>query len=191
MKHLASLSLLVCSFLVLVGCASSKRPTVHFPAGHSGMAHKLEKGRIVGVRDVVIDGQSSLTGATLGGAVGTAVGVAAVGPIEDQRDLRQTIGTAAVGGAVGAIVGQVIEKRLTERRGQELSIEMEGGERLVVVQELGERSFEEAETVYVYTTRMGNSRVFHEDEDPYMDSDTKAYIVNDELEEAEFEPVTW
>ncbi len=155
------------------------------------MAHKLEKGKIVGMRDVVIDGSSSMTGAGLGGAVGTAVGVASVGAIEDERDLRQTIGTAAVGGAVGAIVGQMIEKRITEKRGQELSIELESGERMVVVQALGERSFEEEETVFVYTTRMGNSRVFHEDEDPYVDPETNAYIVDDELEEQEFEPVSW
>ncbi|MDQ8188139.1 hypothetical protein QEH53_21295 [Pelagicoccus sp. SDUM812002] len=155
------------------------------------MAHRLEKGKVVGTRDVVIDGRSSLTGATLGGAVGTAIGVAAVGPIEDERDLRQTVGSAAVGGAVGAVVGQMIEKRLTERRGQELSIELESGERLVVVQELGERSFEDTETVYVYTTHMGNSRVFHEDEDPYVDPETNAYIVSDELEEQELEPVEW
>ncbi|WP_309025269.1 hypothetical protein [Pelagicoccus sp. SDUM812002] len=191
MKNLAILALSLSLLVVMSGCATSKRPTVHFPAGHSGMAHRLEKGKVVGTRDVVIDGRSSLTGATLGGAVGTAIGVAAVGPIEDERDLRQTVGSAAVGGAVGAVVGQMIEKRLTERRGQELSIELESGERLVVVQELGERSFEDTETVYVYTTHMGNSRVFHEDEDPYVDPETNAYIVSDELEEQELEPVEW
>ncbi len=190
MKFSAHLALSICVILALTACAG-KRPTTHFPVGHSGMAHKLEKGKIVGMRDVVIDGSSSMTGASLGGAVGTAVGVASVGTIEDERDLRQTIGTAAVGGAVGAIVGRIIEKRITEKRGQELSIQLESGERMVVIQAIGERSFEEEETVFVYTTSMGVSRVFHENEDPYVDPETNAYIVDDELEEQEFEPVDW
>lgn len=192
MKPLLVIVLGVLLLSLLAGCGGSGRTVNHFPRGHTGLAHTLEKGRIVSQQSVVIDGSSSLVGTSIGAAVGTAAGAAASGSIEDERDLRQTIGASAVGGAVGAIVGQVIEKKLTERHGQELQIELEDGERLVVIQEVeNKRPFQDGEKVLVYTTQSGVSRVYHEDQDPYIDPETNAYIVNDELEETEFEPVTF
>lgn len=192
MKSLFASALACLLLFAFCGCGGAGRTVNHFPRGHTGLAHTLEKGRIVSQQAIVIDGTTSMVGTSIGAAVGTAVGAAASGTIEDERDLRQTIGTSAIGGAVGAVVGRVVEKKLTERRGQELQIELEDGERLVVIQAVeNKRPFVDGEEVLVYTTQNGISRVYHSDQDPYIDPETNAYIVSDELEETEFEPVTF
>lgn len=155
------------------------------------MAHRLEKGVVTSSREVVIDGQATMMGTSLGAAVGSVAGTAASGPIDDNRDLRQAIGTGAVGGVLGGMAGRVIEKKLTEKKAQELSIQLESGERVIIIQPLTDRPFEEQETVLVYTTMMGSSRIFHEDEDPYVDPETRAYIIDEDYEAEDYEPVTW
>lgn len=192
MKLLCKFVFGFCLLLGFCGCVGSGRTANHFPRGHAGLAHTLEKGKIVSQQPVVIDGSSSMVGTSIGAAVGTAVGAASTGSIDNERDLRRTIGVSAVGGAVGAIVGQVVEKKLTERRGQELQIEMEDGERMVVIQMIeNKRPFVDGQTVLVYTTQNGISRVYHEDQNPYVDPETNAYIVSDELEETQFEPIVF
>lgn len=175
---------------VFSGCGGSK-PTSHYPVGHTGLPHKLEKGTIASARDVIIDGQATMLGTSVGAAVGSAAGVSSVGSIRTDSDVRQAVGTAAVGGIVGAAAGRAVEKILTEKRGQELVIQLEGGERVIVIQPMTNRPFEELESVLVYTTMKGGSRIYHEDEDPFLDSETKAYIVDEDFEGEEFEPATW
>lgn len=204
-KYSFLVALLACTFALMhFGCTASK-PSARYPVAHASVAHKLEKGTVVGVRDVVIDGTVSNMGMVLGAGVGAAVGAVAVPRretvtvvnngdsigITSKSNSGQANAAMAVGSVVGAIAARHIEKKLTTVQAQELIIQLESGETVVVVQERREPEFVENETVQVYTTRMGNSRVFHSEENPFVDPETNAYLTGDEAAEPEFEPVTW
>lgn len=191
----------------LVGCNStSSSSSNRYPVAHESVPHKLIKGRIVEARDVVIDGTASNMGMVVGAGIGTAIGaiavprksVVTVSPSADGQSAivrgsdnhAESTAAMAVGGALGTIVGRKIEKKLSTRKAQELVIELEGGDRLVIVQPKREPAFQQDEQVRVYTTTYGKSKVFHSDEDPFIDPETNAYLIG-EGDEADFEPVTW
>lgn len=173
---------------LVAGCSSSRKST--YPVAHANVAHKLALGTVVDVRDVVIDGHSSMLGIGGGAAVGAAIGTAAMGMPEDYGDYTRTGIVAAATGVVGAVAGQAIEKKLTQKHAQELTIRMESGETVIIVQERRDPPFTFQDKVQVYTTAYGNSRVFHSNEDPFVDPETNAYLVGGEpaAAEAEAEP---
>ncbi len=161
----------------------------------------------MGVRQVKIDGVATNMGRLVGAGIGGAVGALAV-PVESEVSIQQTSpdsvsiyetsnrhenqAAMAVGGAVGMVVGQKVEKALTAKRAQELTIALDSGETVLVVQVYREPAFYEDERVKLCTTRAGDSVVYHSGEDPTMDPDTNAYLISDiEEVEEEFEPVTW
>jgi len=86
----------------------------------------------------------------------------------------------AIGAAVGMVVGQKVEKILSTKKAQELTIEMDGGETVIIVQEKTGSDFHPDELVQVYSTRLGASRVFHMDDDLFFDVETNAYIMDEE-----------
>lgn len=206
MKVLALL-VLANLLVVLSGCASSSPPRARYPVTHAGAVQKVESGTVVSSRTVRIDGRATQMGAIVGAGVGAAVGAVSV-PRKSETVITQTApdrievrgkdnrnqanAAMAVGGAVGIVVGREVEKMVTARKAQELTIALDSGETVVVVQELREPEFYENERVKVYSTRMGESRVYHSDENPHLDPDTAAYVVDEEVvEDDEFEPVTW
>lgn len=166
----------------------------------------MEEGTVVAERTVRIDGRATNMGRIVGAGVGAAVGAVSV-PYESETVITQTNDSiliqgsdnrgqqhaaTAVGGALGTLVGQEVEKMITAKQAQELTIAMDGGETVVIVQESREPEFYENERVKVYTTRNGESVVYHTGENPMVDPETNAYLVDDVEEEAEaFEPVTW
>ncbi len=88
----------------------------------------------------------------MGSAIGSTVGRG------DGRVL------ASAGGAVaGAIVGEKVEKALTAKLAQELTIELDDGQTVVVVQELKEPAFQTGDRVSLLEARGGYARVRHED----------------------------
>lgn len=146
-------------------------------------------------------------GRVVGAGIGAAVGAVTV-PYESETSIyesepgvisiegsdnrAQSNAAMAVGGAVGMVVGQEVEKIITAKRAQELTIAMDQGETVVVVQEHREPEFYEDERVKVLTTRSGESVVYHAGENPGLDPDTNAYLIDDaEAEEDEFDTVTW
>ncbi len=199
---LASLACL-CS-LWFLGCAASK-PSARYPVAHASVAHRLEMGTVVGTRDVVIDGTSSTMGMVLGAGVGAAVGAVAVPRkdtvtvvnngdsigIRSKSNSGQANAAVAIGSVVGAVAARHIEKKLTTVRAQELMIQLENGEVVVIVQERRVPEFSEGDAVQLYTTAMGNSRVFHADENPFVDPETRAYLTEEGAAEPEFAPVAW
>ncbi|MBD5782077.1 hypothetical protein IEN85_21440 [Pelagicoccus sp. NFK12] len=189
------------------GCASSPTTASKYPVTHAGAIQKVEEGTVVGVRQVKIDGVSTNLGRLVGAGIGGAVGALAV-PVESEAVIEQTSPNSisiyetsnrhenqaamAVGGAVGMVVGERVEKVLTAKRAQELTIALDSGETVLVVQVYREPGFYEDERVKLYTTRAGDSVVYHASVDPTVDPDTNAYLIPDtDVEEAEFEPVTW
>lgn len=207
LRTLLKPSLLLIVGLSAWGCASSPTSASKYPVTHAGAIQKVEEGTVVGVRQVKIDGVATNMGRLVGAGIGGAVGALAV-PVESEVAIRQTspnsIGiyeksnrhenqaAMAVGGAVGMVVGQKVEKALSAKRAQELTIAMDSGETVLVVQVYREPAFYENERVKLYTTRSGDSVVYHSGEDPTMDPDTNAYLITEpEGAGEQFEPVTW
>ncbi|MDQ8203379.1 hypothetical protein [Pelagicoccus sp. SDUM812003] len=202
--------LFACAALVMItGCSSTgSSQKSRYPVTASGAIQRVENGTIVATRTVKIDGRATNVGTAVGAGVGAAVGAIAVPRRQTttisspQPNVIQANTTSnrhesdaamAVGGAVGVLAGRKVEKMLTARKAQELTIAMEGGETVMVVQEYREPEFMVNERVKVYTTRTGESVVYHSDEDPHLDPDTDAYVIPDDGEfgEDEFEPVEW
>jgi|GEM_PF-144689 len=158
------------------GCASSGY-TPKYSAASTGVAHTLEVGTVVNARRVIIDGQATWAGVYGGAAAGGAIG-SALGTEIGGTSLSRAVGGA--GGLItGAIVGPKIEKKMSSQTGDELTIEMESGKMIVVVQQVREPEFYPGERVRVHADYYGNSKVFHIDEDPYVDPDTAAYLPPD------------
>ena len=157
MNKSARISLLVPLMILaalLYGCVSGGYETV--PRNSAGTTQTLDLGTVVATRNVMIDGESSQLGLYGGGIMGSAVG--------------STIGSgdgavlASAGGAVaGAIVGQQVEKSLTKKLAQEITIEMDDGSTVVVVQEMKEPPFNTGDRVSVLESRGGYARLRHED----------------------------
>ena len=140
--------------LFISGCASGGYETV--PNSSAGTTQSIDLGTVVGTRTVKIEGESGQLGLYGGGILGSAAG-STIGR-GDGRTL------ASAGGAVaGAIVGRKIEKALTTKLAQEMTIELDDGRTLVVVQELKEPAFNSGDRVSVLETRNGDARVRHED----------------------------
>ena len=140
--------------LCTYGCASKSYPTV--PKSSAGVIQTLSHGTVVAVRTVQIDGQSTILGPTAGATVGAAVGRTA------GQGSGQILASAA-GAAVGGIVGAAVEKKLTTKQAQEVTIRMDGGERVTVVQEFEEPGFHEGDRVNVMESINGDARISHAD----------------------------
>jgi len=132
--------LLLGTVLALAGCASSPSSANTVRRSETGRVHTVQRGEVIYVREVTIEGEAQGAGALAGGAMGFALGGLAGG---------QGRGVARVGGAVaGAAAGTAIERRVTTQTGVELTIELEGGEVIVVVQAADE-VFKQGDSVRV------------------------------------------
>lgn len=142
-------------FTLLCGCASGGGyETV--PRSSAGTTQTIDQGTVVATRDVRIEGESSQLGLYGGGIMGSAVG-STVGSGDGQ------VLASAGGAVVGAVVGKQVEKAMTSKIAQEITIEMDDGSTVVVVQEWREPSFNAGERVSVLEARGGYARVRHED----------------------------
>ncbi len=119
-------------------------------------ARKLQTvyyGTIVSINEVTIEGQAGPAGTIAGAAAGAAVG--------------QTIGkgtgkTAAtiIGGAAGAVAGGAIEKKLTTKVGLEITVKLEDGRNVAIIQEKApEDNFRVGDSVIVIYGSDGTARV--------------------------------
>lgn len=170
-------SLLIAGLLAvscLSGCGTGSSSRGRYPSASIGVAHSLENGTVIDVHDVVIDGRMTNAGvyggATAGGVLGGTAGAQITG-----TPTGAAVGMAG-GVIVGAVVGPQIEKALTSKSAQELTVRLKEGEVIVVVQERRDPEFMIGDRVRVHRNVYGSARIFHSDEDPYIDSDTGAYL---------------
>jgi len=136
--------------LMLAGCVGSPTSANTVRRSETGRAHTVQRGEVIYVREVTIEGEAQGAGAVAGGAMGFALGGLAGG---------QGRGVARVGGAVaGAAAGSAIERRATTRAGIEVTIELENGEVIVVIQAADE-VFKQGDSVRVLRRNDGGVRV--------------------------------
>lgn len=168
---------LIVSFSPFFSGCNSTQSTSRYPTTPTGMAKDLEGGTIVDIREVIIDGRTSGVGTATGTLSGAVAGSQIGGSLGDPSS---GAATGAAGGAIaGAVIGPKVEKALTSKRAQELTVRMDTGGLIVVTQELRKPWFNIGDPVKVDTSLSGAGRVYHANEDPYIDPDTGAYLPED------------
>jgi len=150
LKHALFLAALL-AVLLFSGCASYGGYQ-SVPSSSVGAVQRVQQGEVIATRTVVIDGQATARGQSSGAIIGSAAG--------------QTLGegsgrilAAAGGGVLGGIVGGMVEKQLTTRQAQELTVELEDGRRIVVIQEQRNAGFLEGDQVKVTIGPSGGSYI--------------------------------
>ncbi|WP_440939977.1 glycine zipper 2TM domain-containing protein [Immundisolibacter sp.] len=125
----------------LPGCASSTAGNVYSRA-ETRQAQVVKYGTVEAIQPVRIEGSrthiGTVTGAVLGGLAGSTVGGGT-----GQK-------AAVVAGAVaGGVAGQAAEERLTRADGLELTVRLENGNVMAIVQEQSAQSFQVGQRVRV------------------------------------------
>ena len=139
--------LLVC---LAQGCASSRSGQV-YSRDQARTVQKVQMGTVESVRKVLIEGTKSVVGPAAGAAAGGVLG-SAVGS-GSGRTIATVLGAIA-GGAAGAVA----EEEITTRRGLELTVRLDTGEMIVVVQE-ADVPIREGDRVRIISGRDGVTRV--------------------------------
>lgn len=138
-----TLTVLVVALALLAGgCASDNLSGKRVSRSDTRQAYRLEFGRIVAVEPVRIEGEHTTIGTTGGGLVGYSVGRSSVDGGGDRV-------AGAVGAVAGAVTGQKVEEKLTEADGLQITVDMDGGGTIVVIQG-DDVSFAEGERVRVH-----------------------------------------
>lgn len=135
---------------LLSGCASSNSGEV-YSRDQARRTQTVQLGTVQFVKNVQIEGTKSGVGAIGGGVAGGVLG--------------STVGAgkgsvlAAVGGAaLGAVGGTVAEEKLTKKAGLEITVKLDSGSSIAVVQE-ADVMFSVGERVRVLTGSDGTTRV--------------------------------
>ena len=136
-----SISLLT---LGLTGCVSGLQGST-YSRSEARQVQEVEFGTVLSTNPVVIEGKQSgagqLPGAIIGGVAGSSVG----------EGKGQQIFTV-LGAVGGAVVGSMIEEQATRTQGLELTIKMDSGKTLSIVQEVDNVNvFREGQRVRVLT----------------------------------------
>ena len=135
------------------GCVSSPSGSA-YTRGEARTAQQVQLGTVVSVRDVQIEGTKSNIGTGIGAAAG-GIGGSFLG--------KGGRGTAlgALGGAVaGGLLGSTAEEGLTRRAGLQITVRLDNGQMMVVVQGADE-PFAPGERVQIITSPEGTTRVSH------------------------------
>ncbi|MBL0142086.1 MAG: glycine zipper 2TM domain-containing protein [Betaproteobacteria bacterium] len=138
--------------MALAGCAYPGRGSADYRGYQTRTEQSVRFGVVESVRPVHIDaadtGVGAVTGATLGGIAGSTVGGGS-----------GSVAAAVAGAVVGGIIGYNIEKDANARGGIEITVLLDGGQYIAVVQEADE-SFRVGDRVRILSGQ-GTSRVAH------------------------------
>jgi outer membrane lipoprotein SlyB len=135
---------------LLAGCASSNSGEV-YSRNQARRAQTVQMGAVQAVRSVQIEGTKSGVGAVGGGVAGGVVGSTIGGG-------KGSILAAVGGAALGAVGGAVAEEKLTKKNGLEITVKLDSGSIIAVVQE-ADVLFAIGERVRVLTGSDGTTRV--------------------------------
>lgn len=114
----------------VAGCTTSGLTGTTYTRDEARRVQTVKYGTVESVTPVVIEGRTdgivgTGTGAIVGGIAGSTVG----------GGKGRSIATV-VGAVAGGLAGQAAEKSLTTKQGQEITVRMETGEVLSIVQEV-------------------------------------------------------
>jgi len=137
---------------VLAACASSNSGSV-YSRDEARKTQTVKTGVVESVRQVKLEGTKSPVGTVAGGAVGGIAGSSIGG------DGKSGMVGAVLGAVVGGIAGAMAEEGITRKDALEITIKLDGGGLVAIVQEADE-VFKAGEKVRIIETG-GVSRVSH------------------------------
>jgi outer membrane lipoprotein SlyB len=145
------LASLAAAFLA-AGCATHSSSGRVYSPSQTRNEQTVRMGTVESVREVTIEGTRGAVGAVAGGAVGGVAGSNVGG------GKGSTIGSI-LGAVAGGVAGQAIERKVTEKKGIEITVRLENGELRAITQE-GDESFRSGERVRLLSGS-GGTRVTH------------------------------
>ena len=148
-----SFVLLIAS-VCLIGCASQTKTGTSYSADQARQAQTIKMGSVEKVKAIQIQSDRTGLGAIAGGAVGGIAGSTVGG--------GRGSGIAAVLGAVaGGLIGDQIEKNVNTLNGQEITVSLNDGTKIVVAQEIDDKEgpFRVGDNVRVLTSPTGTTRI--------------------------------
>lgn len=152
-KKLFSLCVISCSLIALSACSSSPTSSNVYSTNQAGVMQQVEFATVLGVRNIIIEKNSTETGQTAGGIIGAVAGS------EVGKGKGRIVG-GVVGAVAGSAIGSVIDRKAQAQPGIELTLKMDSGRTVAIVQLAGE-AFHPGEKVKVLTTSNGQARVTH------------------------------
>ena len=150
MKTLVLITSITIMALLANGCASRTSSNV-YSREQAQRVHHIDEGEIIDVRPVEIEGSVSGLGAIAGAIIGNVVG----GTIGEGSGRGVA---AAVGMIGGALLGSAVEEGASHQRGLEITVQLDYGEVIAVVQAADE-GFQVGDRVRVLRLADGSARV--------------------------------
>jgi outer membrane lipoprotein SlyB len=149
-SRMPALVLALVSLIFIGGCAPERSGDV-YQRGEALCAQSVEFGSIDSLRPVRIEGEQSgvgtVGGAVLGGIAGSTIGGG-----------RGSAAGAVAGAILGGIVGNAVEKDVTKANGVEVTVRLDSGRIIAIVQQGSGEEFRPGDRVRVtsdgYTTRV-------------------------------------
>ncbi|MDR0672995.1 MAG: hypothetical protein LBF93_04890 [Zoogloeaceae bacterium] len=135
-----TLALLAAPPFVLGGCAAGLGGS-DYSRGEARQTMSIRFATVESVRPVKLEGTKSKVGAAAG-----AVGGGVVGRSLGGSGISATVGTA-LGAIAGGVGGAAVEEAVTRQDGVEITVKLENGEYLAVVQADGGENFQHGERV--------------------------------------------
>ncbi len=148
---LSKLLLIAILSIFMAGCASSNSGSV-YKRDEARKVHTVKTGVVESVRTVRLEGTKSPVGTVAGGAIGGIAG----GSIGHGRG--SALG-AVVGAVAGGIAGSAAEEVVTRKDALEITVKLDGGGLIAIVQEADEQ-FNPGERVRIVESG-DTSRVTH------------------------------
>jgi len=116
--------------ILTVACASSNSGSV-YKRDDARKVQTVRTGVVESVRTVKLEGTKSPVGTIAGGAVGGIAGSSVGGG-------RGSAIAAVIGAVVGGLAGSAAEEGITRKDGLEITVKLDGGSMIAIVQEADE-----------------------------------------------------
>lgn len=145
-----TLALLLISVALLAGCASSKSGDV-YSRDQARREQTVRMGVVESVRPVQMEGTKSPVGSVAGAAVGGIAG-------STLGSGKGSAVAAVLGAVAGGLAGSAVEEGVTRRQAMEITVQLEGGRLIAIVQEGDPQEFRPGDRVRIVSTG-GESRV--------------------------------
>ncbi len=138
--------------VALAGCAGGKGSD-DYERAEARRVYEVKMGVVENVRAVKLEGTASGIGTAAGAAVGGVTGSGA------GQGKGSAVG-AVLGAVVGGIAGAAVEEGVTRKTGQEITVRLDSGRTLAVVQEDTGEKFAKGDRVRLLESG-GQARVTH------------------------------
>ena len=145
------LTLVVTFIFFFTSCTNPSLKPDTYDRDSSQRISNVLYGEVVSLKKVSIEGETK-SGTIVGGLVGAAAG----SQVSDSKP-ESEIG-AVIGGAIGATIGGNVSKNIQSVEGIQLTINMDDGRTISVVQETSQYNFSIGDLVEVISTK-GKTRV--------------------------------